>query len=145
MTTVTTSLTDFLLARIAEDEDVARAASVGPWYSTEGTRRGTYGVLVEDSLGDWLGNIAKDTSEVDAEHIARHDPARVLAECEAKRRIVEALVDAEDAVAGYDNDDPNNPPSYWQEWGNLHALRLSVGLLALPYADHVDYRQEWKP
>lgn len=45
--------------------------------------------------------------------------ARVLAEIEAKRRIV--------------------------EWFTKPSDLLILRCLALPYADHPDYRQEWKP
>lgn len=64
-------------------------------------------------------------------------------DCAAKRAIVGALIEVENAVEGYDNDNPNNPPSYWQEWGNLHALRLVADLFAVAYVDHPDYRKEW--
>lgn len=56
-----------------------------------------------------------------ADHIARHDPARVLAECEAKRRIVEWASDGE---------------------GEFHWSTVLAPLAAV-YADHPDYREEW--
>lgn len=117
-----TTLTDFLLRRIAEDEAVARRK--------------------EDDLVDAVG-----ADMHFGEEWARDERRnrRALAECKARRRIVEALVDAEDAVGQYDPDDPNNPPSYWQEWGNRHALRLAVELLALPYADSPEYDERWRP
>ena len=52
------------------------------------------------------------------------DPARVLAECEAKRRIVEHC-EVDHLVAS-----PGDP----------YVLQL----LALPYADHSDWREEWR-
>jgi hypothetical protein len=63
----------------------------------------------------------------DRAHIARWDPARVLAECEAKRRIVELH-------------------------GCYHSCRSSdyagdcptMDLVALPYASHPEYREEWR-
>jgi hypothetical protein len=97
MTSATLTLTDFLERRIAEDEAVARAATRSPWWydptkvnsvdreeSVFTGERGL-GAITVCSTGpcDDLGSMA------DAAHIARHDPARVLAECEAKRRIVE--------------------------------------------------------
>jgi len=84
------SIVEFLLARIAEDEEVAQA---------------------------------------------RHDPARVLAECEAKRRIVglhERRPDWPDCQECGDRD-------YQKPWP-CSTLRL----LALPYSDHPDYRPEWR-
>ena len=64
------------------------------------------------------------------EHFARHDPARVLAECEAKRRIVADCRHIQEATS----------------WGLLerHA-EWTVRVLALPHADHPDYRDEWRP
>jgi hypothetical protein len=96
-----TDLAEFLLARIAEDEAVAREA-----------------VRWSEGASQW-----GDSGEPDWEHIARHDPARVLAECDAKRRIVQMLED----------DDPG-------EWGD-GALRH----LASVCADHPDCRDEWRP
>lgn len=55
-------------------------------------------------------------------------PARALAECEAKRRIIYWLSDPYSAVEG--------------AWV-LEAKILPE--LALPYADHPDYRDEWRP
>lgn len=74
-----------------------------------------------------------------AGHIARHDPARVLREVEAKRRIVGLAGPIVEAV----------PEDDWgetmHETAMAEALRPVLRLLALPYADHPDYRQEWKP
>lgn len=58
------TITDFLLDRIAEDEAVARATLAN------------FG-LTRDLEGSMLA------------HVAHFDPARILTECEAKRRIVE--------------------------------------------------------
>lgn len=109
------TLTEFLLARIAEDEAAAlrlcpgRNAANGHW------RRG--------SLQD---EAVRAIDPLDADHVLRHDPARVLAECEAKRRIVELNA---------------TKPGRKTTFRRL----LTLQTLALPYADHPDYRQEWKP
>lgn len=116
-----TTLTDFLLARIAEDKRDAREV---------------HDVLACSAME--YGGITPNTCDCGW-------PEQVAADCEAKRRIVEALVDAEAAVATYDNDDPLNPPSYWQEWGNRHALRMAAELHAATYADHPDYNPDWRP
>jgi len=93
-------LVDFLLARIAEDEAVARKASVGSpqWHQTAGDRI--------------------------APHVARWDPARVLAECEAKRRVVERETRSQ------------TPITYRRQF----VLRD----LASVYADHPDYDPAWR-
>lgn len=107
--TTSNTLTGFLLARIAEDEDVAKLCAQmfpPPWEL--GTRWG----------------IA---------HVVRHDPARVLAECDAKRRIVEWAAPV-----------LTNWPTVGLRYISDDGLDL-LKILALPYADHPDYREEWRP
>ncbi len=127
-----TTLTDFLLARIAEDEERADRVEFRP-YVGEGT---------PESM-----------------------ESRVLAECEAKRRIVavesgeRAKRDAPDHRRAWE--DGRVTISFWEsgmlrtltdeardafiaEWYEpappSHVLRL----LALPYAYHPDYREDWR-
>ena len=121
---MTLTLPDFLLARIAEDEVAIRRASMFPprW------------VARPDDVGQPIiaGSFRVATcAESVMDHIARHDPARVLAECEAKRRVVEMQWHhlGEDDYA----------------WGMEEAKRQILAELALPYADHPDYREEWRP
>lgn len=67
------------------------------------------------------------------DHIIRHDPARVLAEAEAKRLGVQ-LHSAE----------PGQHPDFCGY--DKHLLPCpALRLLALPYADHPDYRELWRP
>lgn len=134
------TLTEFLLARVAEDEAVARDA---------GERRG---LPYESPL-----YVVDDNYRHDQVGIY---PERVLAECEAKRRIVtEAFEvaatidgewgcchDAEDIRRGYREPTPG--------WGD-EAEPLPEGCagpevagkflqaLAAVYAGHEDYRAEW--
>ena len=125
------TLTDFLLARIAEDEAVAirlcpgRSPDNGHWIAT--------------SL-EFSGVHDRPTTK----HIVRHDPSRVLAECAAKRLIVaeHAPMPCENerhqhglhcAVCEYD--------VISRGWHPCPTLRF----LALPYADHSDYLPEWRP
>jgi hypothetical protein len=97
------SLAEFLLARIAEDEEAARAAP-GPRWVCKYRQRTEPPFSIEryaiaspvEFAGQELGaqTIAfteDDTAESKAlvYHAVAWDPARVLAECEAKRRIVE--------------------------------------------------------
>jgi len=97
-----TTLSDFLLAQIAEDEAVAREAD------------------------------AADIQTVPHEHVARWNPARVLAECESKRRIVVLHSDI-DPCDAHDGATMETVP--------CETLRL----LALPYADRPGWREEWRP
>lgn len=83
------------------------------------------------------------------DHIVRHDPARVLAEVDAKRRIVKlhgrATLRAGGGAQYYATAtvcrscEPNHqfPEQSWP----CPTLRL----LALPYAGHEAYREEWRP
>jgi len=114
-------LTEFLSARIAEDEAVAQAAHEGPWEREDDQVRMALIPATSQTrvrANEWL---CDSISDADAEHIARHDPTRVLVECEAKRRIV-----AEHHAADL--------PEY-----------IVLHVLALPYAEHIDYREEWRP
>ncbi|RKN61878.1 hypothetical protein D7231_31900 [Streptomyces klenkii] len=73
-------------------------------------------------------------------HIARHDPERVLREIWAKRRVLRDYEDVQRAlkVAG-----PGTPPHDLVS-GAANILSQMLHLLALPYADHPDYREEWR-
>ena len=117
-------LAEFLLARIAEDEEAARAASPGPWRPDAEHSE----VLAVDDITVAEGfALSGPQLRATVNHIARHDPARVLAECEAKRRLVK-----------WARDWPLRPARPSDEDATL-------GLLALPYADHSEYRTEWSP
>jgi len=64
------------------------------------------------------------------------EPGRVLAECEAKRRIIGAYGLA--GVSWWRYPDASNN-------GAWIALHVAVTHLAAPYADRDDFRPEWKP
>jgi len=92
---------------------------------------------VSDLTGFLLARIAEDEEEARTPvrsdgQIARFQ-ARVLAECEAKRRIVERWRLYSDAEY----------PDY--EGGYSSAMDDVLALLALPYADHPDYEEQWTP
>lgn len=120
-------LTDFLLARIAEDEAVANSANSGARW--ESWNRSWDTEPQRDIAAGGVRLFAVPTMY--DEHIARHDPARVLAECEAKRRIVERH-DVVDAAGGC---------AFCGEPAPCEHLRI----LTLPHSDHPDYRDEWRP
>jgi hypothetical protein len=60
-------------------------------------------------------------------------PARVLADCAAKRQIVEAF-------EAWENNAETYSPDYWAA-----PMPLVLGLLALPYADHESFDESWRP
>jgi len=120
------TLTEFLLDCFAEDEAVAKAASTGPWKVNDETYAETIyaadGYTTVVAGGKWGGEASVFDDTADAIHIALHDPARVLAECEAKRLIL-AL----------------------SEHGCGDDYERVQRALALPYADRPGYQQKWKP
>jgi len=148
-------LVAFLRERLGEDERVARACLAGPWMT--GTQAGfresdrvdigriiygrtwaAHGDEVRPEFDKW-GQVANLEMawkhEEHLAHIARHDPARVLREVEAKRKLVDihgsGNHDCPGAWVGY-CDDPDEP---------CPTLRLLVSV----YATHPDYRPEWQP
>lgn len=121
--TETLTLTDFLLARLVEDEVIARAAVAGPW-EFENAPDG-FPPMVTTSTGIAVADTFDKPRLPDAAHIARHNPARVLADVAAKRRIVELLGPVANVGRGIN--------------GGEVALAL-----AQPYADHPDFREAWR-
>lgn len=100
------TITEFLEARIAEDEAAANAyAKVPPLQVFNGST--------------WVGG---------------YDPARVLAECAAKRAIIKLAEDVESMDTQISN-----------EWGgpNDGTADEILAALAAVYADHPDYQDEW--
>ncbi|MFE4691250.1 DUF6221 family protein [Streptomyces sp. NPDC056749] len=127
-------LTSFLRARLAEDEATAIGAREsefcedGRWVV-----RGPFGDSqllgsVQSEVSEAI--LGEDTDDVPfplALHVARHDPARTLADVEAKRRLIDWVLRWPMRPA---------PPS---------SVNGVLELLALPYADHPDYRKDWRP
>lgn len=134
-------LVAFIRAQLDEDERVARRA--GGIRDLEWTYdRETFHVI--SGRGQSIaarkpeGNPIND---VDGEHIARHDPARVLAEVDAKRRILDAWEHAlkYDGVVKFGG---------WESCIDMcpeAVLDNVVKLLALPFAGRPGFREEWKP
>jgi Family of unknown function (DUF6221) len=122
-------LDEFLLARIAEDNRVAVDAS-------EATGR-----------EQWSSDppLVRSADPRTTEHVARHDPARVRAECTARRGIVLSCREARPDMhfLGTRPDGMANFPLTPRDPHQLAALTLA--LLALPYSGHQDYRPEWRP
>jgi len=67
-------------------------------------------------------------------------PPRVLAECAAKRRII-ALHEPGHECSQYDRDGEIDNFLYCHDFEDCSTMYL----LALPYADHPNYRDEWRP
>ncbi|MFD5217476.1 DUF6221 family protein [Streptomyces tendae] len=117
-------LVQWLRAQLADDERIARAAHAPNW-STDGRRGLHYGV--ED---EWITDAL---TTADADHMARHDPARVLREIDAKRQVI-----AEHDVYG-------RKLGERMDCQSLDFPCRTLRLLALPYADRPGYRPDWRP
>jgi hypothetical protein len=137
------TITEFLTARLDEDEAVARellrdleaqiaesgfqADDRGPFTPTR--------QLSAEMWAQYAGqtrwrNFARGRT------IARFaDPTRVLADVAAKRAIVAEHVEAK----AYYETHPSTPA------GELAGLEKVVRLLAQPHVEHPDWREEWRP
>lgn len=144
-------LVEFLRARLAEDEEAARAATLGPWRHDPNKHHHIVGTpLFEEAVfagprgADAVcvagtGETGDQQSMRDARHIARHDPARVLRQIETTRRII----DEHQPERNYVYRDDGTRACGTCGDGTFEWPCLTLRLLALPYADHRDYRQEW--
>lgn len=133
-----TDIAAFLNARLDEDEAIARAVDDnsapfdGQWKNDNNVALRTYNDWVlayKPNAEPWRTGVL--------DHIARHDPARVLAEVATKRAIV-GLWRHADAAYQRDEYDP-------EQGAAESALSDVLVHLALPYADHPDYDESWRP
>jgi hypothetical protein len=148
------TLVEFLRARLDEDEQVARAARSQEWQHDG--RNGlhdlgpAYCTVIRVSSGFshvQADHVCGSVLFADAQHIVRHDPARVLADVEAKRRIVDEYEATQNPLVAERASDGAqfvvDPGERWRWHGR--GLETALRLLALPYADHDGYRDEWRP
>lgn len=128
----------FLKERVDEDEQVAQDAHY------EGQRW----LSEEEDVCRWPDDELVHVADRkrDARHIALWDPARVLAEVQAKRRIIDLH-----KPRGVEGGPPyrwtctlcDHAPVPWDSY--LEWPCPTLRLLALPYAGHGSYRAEWAP
>jgi hypothetical protein len=141
------TLVEFLLARIAEDEAVAEASPTQRWRYDGGAPLGHWARGAGAAamvMTEWANGHSTFVVQVPSggggrpgvePHIARHDPVRVLAECAAKRRIVDDAAAIEGIASGASS------PKFAD--GAHFAMQDVLLYLAQPYADHPDFREEW--
>jgi hypothetical protein len=100
------------------------------------------------SLADWLLERFADTEQQarDSHHMVWELADVVLADCEAKRRIVEEYLEAiapdPNPYHGSNTGTPSDDGFYEGGWED--ALELACRCLALPYADHETFQPEWR-
>jgi Family of unknown function (DUF6221) len=126
-------LVEFLTARLDEDNEAALDMLARDWTLT-GRDVMTAGFVIAEASSDLTGR-----------HIARHDPARVLREVEAKRKILDlwhnpAKVEhlPEGAHEGRD------PDEIMRDVAVAEAIDEIVRTLAAVYSDHPDYDEAWR-
>lgn len=137
----------FLRAQLDEDERVAQKADraglngVSPsepqtWYlsGNETVYSDPHGVALVTGVHGYLGEELGD-------HIVRHDPARVLAEVDAKRETLKFCEHLLETKQVQETADELSEYSLGRAQAGGHMLRL----LALPYAGRPGYRDEWRP
>lgn len=119
-------LADFLLARIAEDEAVARAATQGPWVpEDQGWETASGKPFIRAPYHDLV------ISDEDRQHVTAWRPERVLAECVAKRVVI-SLCQTPD-------------PHTAEEAGDGCTECAVLYTMAAVYRDHPDYSESWRP
>jgi hypothetical protein len=122
------TLADFILQRIAEDEAAAREA-----------------IAMRDRINfirpPEVPDLAFEAWEDAPVPFVAVGPERVLAECEARRRIVGEHEARWITPENWWACDTCGTPGEYDVMSPCPTLRL----LALPYADHQDHREEWRP
>lgn len=129
MTTLATYAA-FLTARWDETEKVAEMATPGPWERFGGVKRagpmelhGVRSVPVEAG-GNFDSEVSASIDDVDAAHIALHDPRATLDDLAAKRAILALHLPSVES-------EPGDTECKW----DIDTLRL----LAEPFRSHPDH------
>lgn len=164
-------LVTFLRARLDEDEATAMACKFSRWKYAYGVLSGDAGptapipwsMVNADGVqrhgemeGRTWSDFAKRITIHDPEgagltHAARHDPARVLAEVAAKRRILDIHAPIAGACTTCCAEaimdvhwDGEEETVVWTRH-DMAAPCPTLRALGLLYADRPNYREEWRP
>lgn len=135
------NLAEWLLACIDRDASVAVAVSDDPE---------TWEIQADGRIAD-VGPYSREVAVCEREdhetqtHIARWHPARVLAECAAKRRLVElhALFMAFDRYPTCDSCGPAEDVQFQVEHQGRTWPCTTLRVLAQPYADRPGFDPAW--
>jgi len=140
------SMIEFLWAQLDEEAERAQAAGGAEWSLQE--HEGDT-VLIYSSHGEPVVYDEGWPTQPQARHIVDHSPARVLREVEAKRRAIGAHVADEKGhcrtCAHWGSDWVDGFKVDRLSYEGVRAPCLTLRLLALPYVDHPDYCEEWRP
>jgi hypothetical protein len=130
------TLTEFLLARITEDEAVASDArdAIARDWAVSDEPAGCQCCVVVPGLG-----VALDHRQ--APHVARWHPARVLAECAAKRAIINDCTVEREVSRRLLRPGTYEVVTEREPRADEQVQRFVLLNLAQPYADHPDFRR----
>jgi hypothetical protein len=136
------NIIEFLTARLDEDEEAARAAALSDFTAWAVDPDEPRQIRINAPGAPRLGGIiAWTVGRAELPHIARHDPARALADVAAKRAILNRFAEEVAIAADY-----KRALGYTDsEWTYVMAGRETIYDLAHVYADHADYNPAWEP
>lgn len=140
-------ITEFLTACVKDDERLALGSYPGPWVTDLDDALDENVTNESGQIVAWVR--ARPFTDATRSHIARHDPARVLREVAAKRKLIElhapAVIHGEKGGADWYNRMTicrTCTPS--QQFPETAWPCDTVKLLASVYADRPGYKEEWK-
>ena len=135
-------LVEFLQQRLDDFERLAKAATDGPWKADDADyAEAIYaadGYTAVVAGGRWGGEASVFNETADALFIAANDPAYVLADIAAKRRIIE-LHKGGHECSQYDHNGEVDSCTYSHDFEDCSTLKL----LAAPFRSHPDWQPEW--
>ena len=134
-----TTSTDFILARVAEDEEAARAAYASPWWAKDDGHVWTGDDDPDEGPTVYVNGGIYANQRRTAAHIARHDPDRVLADCRTKRRVV-----TRHQLRKFFHPGPNSPSLTCSWCSHVPWPCIDLRDYASIWADHPDYDEAWR-
>lgn len=147
--TVIDEVIEFYRARLAEDEQIAKAATRGPWsyevfrrsdVKSEWVLSGTsdpYGVVMGDVGIGWMAGIKGP----DPDHIVRHNPARTLKKVAAGRRLIRLYEETCERIDHYVTlgNDAKGSKVAAESYANAILVNASE------WDDHEGWKASWQP
>lgn len=136
----------WLRAQIDADARVAEAATDGPWIAEVSGETGNCVIPADaQSTREYVARTQLYAAVFDAQHIAEWDPARVLREIEAKRKLLYAVVSAKHDYNHWHARPPADRDARVEVLAKMTARwaawKFVATQLAAPYADREGYAE----
>ncbi|PKV80892.1 DUF6221 family protein [Nocardia fluminea] len=129
------TIEDFITQRLAEDERQAGVAAEA---------RGDHWCADYDGVAGPHGRVGYDMDTNVIDHIANHDPARVLRQVAAVRDILGLAQSAMGAhQADYEPGGTGDEAMYGYRMGAAFAYDPVLKAIAATWSDHPDFQPEW--